>query len=352
MPAVRSLFDVDLLHSPDYSHWLPEHFPFAPPGCCSQRDSCAKMGMKNTAQAFASELANRFENGQGSTSPSRKDTLTQKRNRRVESLMRTPEPKQKHVFHYNTPDVKKPADNYTPPRGLRSSLLANDKDIELALQQESVDLLSLALLRSHYCTCGHPLHAAVQRGNLKAVELLLKHDMSNIDDTCGGLRPLHLAVKASADTGNQIFETLLQYKANPNFLEGDDTSLNCPLLHATSRGRSGLVRMLLQHGADSDFQGSDGSTALHIACKQLTLHKKVMSIMFLECIQCLLTSDADPHKIDDKGHVPGDYLEEWNHKDILLRAGFLRHKRTVALVSRNSFNSMPLETFNLIALFV
>jgi len=180
----------------------------------------------------------------------------------------------------------------------------------------------------------------------------LKHDTTSIDDNCGGRRPLHLAVKACAQTGHQIVEKLLQYKANPNYVEGDDISLNCPLHDATWRGRLGLVRMLLHHGADSDFQGSDGSTALHVACKQLTLHKEVMSFMFLDCIKCLLASDADPCKIDEKGHVPGDYLEEWNHKEIMLKAKYLWHKKTMALVSRTYFNWVLPETVKLVAMFL
>jgi len=344
MPAVRYMFDAELPHLPDYSNWLPMCFPFAPPGGCSQEG--------RTAEVFTSKLPNRFEHSQKSNSQSGHGTLSRNGNSRVESLLRTPEPKPKGVFRYNSPDVKHLADKYTPPRGLQTSLMENDNDIEVALQQDSVDLLSLALCRSHHCACSHPLHAAVQRGNPGAVELLLKHDMSSIDDTCGGRRPLHLAVRARADACDQIVATLLQYKANPNCLEADDISLNCPLHDATWRGHSGLVKMLLHHGADSDFQGPDASTALHIACKQLTLHKEVMSIVFLDCIKCLLASGADPRKIDEKGHIPGDYLEDWKHKGIMLRAQYLWHRRTIALVSRTSFDWVLPETFKLIALFL
>jgi len=86
-----------------------------------------------------------------------------------ESLLQTPERKQHFEFPCITPEVVRQSFVRSPLSGPRSLRLAIDIDIEAALQQGSVSLLSLALLRSHCCGCDHSLHEAVQRGNVKAV---------------------------------------------------------------------------------------------------------------------------------------------------------------------------------------
>jgi len=213
-------------------------------------------------------------------------------------------------------------------------------DIEEALQQGSVSLLSFALLRSHCCWCDHSLHEATLQSHIKAVELILKHDASNIDHHCRGFRPLHLAIAAcmvDGDAGYQIAKLLLEFNSNPNYVDGDDVSLSSPLHNAVRRGCTGLVSMLLQSGARPNFQGADLSTALHIACKQATLFKEVMHNTHFVSVGLLLCSQADPNIIDDKGHVPGCYVQDCKLTKLLFRAQRHWRYKTLILVA-HSFN--------------
>lgn len=62
------------------------------------------------------------------------------------------------------------------------------------------------------------------------------------------------AVKAALDAG-----------ADANATKNDD---GIPVLHL-AMGHSGIVKMLLDHGADPDIRDNDGNCALHTACGEI-----------------------------------------------------------------------------------
>jgi len=146
------------------------------------------------------------------------------------------------------------------------------------------------------------------------------------------------------DAGYQIAKKLLEYRSNPNHVDGDYPSRGCPLHDATRLGCIGLVGILLQFGADPNFQGADCSTALHIACKQATLHKEVMHDTFFASVKQLLACQADPNMIDGKGILPGCYLEDCKAIKLMLRAQRHWHSKALALVCHSFHCSNDLKT--------
>lgn len=370
-----TLFTAPLPQVPDYGRWSLERFPTQQPELCLQKPLAECKGFWSMPPAIPSEPSQVWTPQSQLPEFSLSKALTESSGiwtmpppdipseppqlRRLDRMLRspkskrivdtgshywdvlqTPESKKGVEFQYATPEVERQQLSHSTPLGPQKLRSAIDIDIEAALQQGSVWLLSLALLRSHCCSCDHSLHEAVQRNNFKAVELILVNDASTIDHHCKGCRPLHLAISASmveCDTGYQIAKKLLEHNSSPNYVDGDDVSRGCPLHDATRRGCIGLASMLLQFGAEPNFQGPDLSTALHIGCKQVTLYKDVMHDTYVSSLKRLLASQADPNIIDNKGHFPGCYLEDFRSIELMRRAQLHWHKKTMALVC-HSFN--------------
>lgn len=75
-----------------------------------------------------------------------------------------------------------------------------------------------------------------------------------------GRTPIEVAVDSRA---NACVHVLMIRGADPDVLSRD--SGLSPLHRAAWNGHDGIVRMLLQHGADVNLKSRDGSTALHYA---------------------------------------------------------------------------------------
>lgn len=104
--------------------------------------------------------------------------------------------------------------------------------------------------------CGDTLlHAAVEGGNMRAVELLLERGVDPDLRDPAGFTPLFFAVRFP-----DIVEMLIKGGADPNARNDEDET---PLMHSSCRPES--VRLLLAAGADVDAVDADGWTALHNA---------------------------------------------------------------------------------------
>jgi ankyrin repeat protein len=110
-----------------------------------------------------------------------------------------------------------------------------------------------------------PLHLACYFGHPEAVLWLLERGVPLEPEGPGGLRPIHSAV-ASPDEGAALESTraLLARGANLHTLQRGGYSA----LHgAAQRGSLGLVRLLLEHGAQADLRTDAGFSAEDLARK-------------------------------------------------------------------------------------
>jgi len=195
----------------------------------------------------------------------------------------------------------------TPPSGPEFLLCTVDEDIEAALAQGSASLLQLALTCSHSCTRPHCVHEAVKRQNLRALEFLLNFGTRDMDDQCGGLRPLHVALQVCAtegDAGFAMVDMLLRNGARPEYCEGDmfcGDMQEGPLHDVARRGCAASVALLLKHGADPNALDAAGNTPLHALCRQAAPWSSSFSD---HVISQLLHAGACPSIANSAGHTP------------------------------------------------
>jgi hypothetical protein len=105
----------------------------------------------------------------------------------------------------------------------------------------------------------------------------------------GEVRPIFGAV-----SGGDVNELARLMDANPHLMEArnPDSYRQTPLMMAAKRGHVGVVRLLVERGADVNAAGPFGSTALHFAAEGG--HGEMVSI--------LLNHGADPSRRD---HLAG-----------------------------------------------
>ncbi len=154
-----------------------------------------------------------------------------------------------------------------------------------------------------------PLMAAVATGNKAAVTTLLNLNANpNVIHPVSGLSALLISIM---NNNIELVEILLQHKANPNIVLNYNHDIHVPgnftLLTFQDTYKSPLiVHMLLEYGADSNYQSTYGYP-LHVAA-------------FLGCIQCveiLLKFNADPNVNSSLGMTPLDYSVLGKHISIV-----------------------------------
>ncbi|KAH4116474.1 hypothetical protein HBI81_022200 [Parastagonospora nodorum] len=190
-----------------------------------------------------------------------------------------------------------------------------------------------------------PLHKAAYCGSVETVRVLLQNG-ANINDQGGAGQgtPLHIAAynndlalgKALLDfgastterdqqlgtvlmtvvkTGHESFvKLLLDSGADANFPGnsslGWSLALECsalkhrrncsPMHYACWHDHTGIVELLLQHGAKPNYDTPDGVTPLHSAC--WIENERIVAL--------LLDADATPDSRDAAGHTPLDICRE------------------------------------------
>jgi ankyrin repeat protein len=220
-----------------------------------------------------------------------------------------------------TPKAKKEIIS-TPPSGPAMLQRRLRDDIEAALCRKSLPLLSLALLRSHCCSADHCVHEAVKRQHVKALQFLLQHSscLSQVDDHCNAMRPLHTAILHSMSkdgAGFQMAEVLLSFGASANYYRGDDPSLGAPLHVAAKRGNVAMVALLLAHGADPNAHDANGQTPLHMSCRRMGFQSDGVGD---QVARLLLSHGANPVRVDALGLSPSDCAHTAGMRQLLRQA--------------------------------
>lgn len=169
-----------------------------------------------------------------------------------------------------TPRLPRGRREESPPAAPRPYNQWPKEEVEEAIAAGCVPLLTVAISWRHKCGPTHPVHEAVSRKHLRALECLLANGCAP-DDYCCGQRPLTLAVHscmAEGDAGYQAIQLLLRFGARPGRLPGD---LGRGPLHEAVARRSGgaAAALLLAAGADANEVDSTGDTALHILLKAM-----------------------------------------------------------------------------------
>mmetsp|Transcript_91109 Transcript_91109/g.175391 ORF Transcript_91109/g.175391 Transcript_91109/m.175391 type:complete len:328 (+) Transcript_91109:80-1063(+) len=229
-----------------------------------------------------------------------------------------------------TPEVKKQS-HMTPPSCPGAFQKKVQDDIEAALNKRSSTLLSLALLRGNGCGDSHGIFEAVRRQHLKALEFLLQSSGNGeVDRHCCGRRPLHLAIQvcaAEGDSGHQMAETLLHHGATPNFMAGDDPSVDAPLLDSTKRSSEAAVALLLTYGGDPCSTDAAGFSPLHVVCRQLGFQHEAQERLIR---LLLLQHGACPVQVDKLEHMPRQYLRNRSSAwDLLKKSERIWHRRII-----------------------
>lgn len=236
----------------------------------------------------------------------------------------------------DTPEAKKRS-VATPPSGPTLLHRRLQNEIEAALVQGSVSLLSLALSRSHGCGEDHCVFEAVRCHHAGALELLLQRGPAqDVDRHCSGRRPLHLAVQTTlseGDTGYAMAELLLRHSSRPGRCPGDSLALDAPLIAAAKRGCVPAVSLLLRYAGDPNSCDVYGSSLLHVVCRQAPY---LCGPLHMEVVCLLLRYGACPCATDALGLTPAQYTLDVGLRQLLAAAGRCWNRRSLLLTLARS----------------
>ncbi|XP_033738388.1 LOW QUALITY PROTEIN: KN motif and ankyrin repeat domain-containing protein 1-like [Pecten maximus] len=151
------------------------------------------------------------------------------------------------------------------------------------------------------------IHYAVSHCNFEIVNLLLDTGKVDLDkQNKAGYTPTMLATLAYPQTERQqevVHRLFTMGNINARASKDGQTAL----MLAVSQGRTEMVKLLLQNGANVNAQDNEGSTAMMVGCEH----------GYTEIVKLLMAqADYDPSLADNDGSTPLSISMEAGHKDI------------------------------------
>ena len=139
-------------------------------------------------------------------------------------------------------------------------------------------LVSALLGATASSTLAEPIHDAAVRGDAGTIRQLLAEGtpVDQFDTTDPYGRQTTALFRATMAGRTEIVELLLDAGADPTLLASDGQSVLHPLQVAAKAGRTDILQMFLDHGADPNAPGRH-SAALHVAL----VSRKPQSVQFL-----------------------------------------------------------------------
>ncbi|KAF3912464.1 Ankyrin-3 [Dactylellina cionopaga] len=143
-----------------------------------------------------------------------------------------------------------------------------------------------------------PLYLSIARGLPAMVKFYLNEAKCPVEDIgAGGMSPLYFALTLKTpDQG--IIKTLLQHGANVEALSSEGGK---PLHKAVSIGNEHIVQLLLDHNANPNGRNRDGKTPLHSAAMLKNTDSRT------DIVTLLLNRGADVKAVDGKDKTPLHY---------------------------------------------
>ena len=105
------------------------------------------------------------------------------------------------------------------------------------------------------------LYLAAQEGHAEVCAMLLRHNADSCKTNDDAWRPLHIA----AQNGHLDTVKLLTDIKQRDVIDAKTSTGVTPLYLAVQEGRSEVVRLLMERGANPDVETSEGVTAIHVA---------------------------------------------------------------------------------------
>lgn len=191
------------------------------------------------------------------------------------------------------------------------------------------------------------LHAAIARGNLDAIALLVKYDAELSDTDADGATPLDAAYRSHFPQAIRLLSDagapFRLIGADPRyFMDEDDTAnyqarINNALIVAVHKGSADDVKRALQLGADAnavEYRPGDARySALHLAIARCDADK----------VNVLLDGGANVHAVSGRGETSMDMLWWVGAKDLLGTTWHDIYKTLDARGGRTLFSRRPEE---------
>jgi hypothetical protein len=181
----------------------------------------------------------------------------------------------------------------------------------MAVEEQSVQLLRVALKWCHPCPGEHSLHEAARQANVPALRLLLQNK-ADPNARCrwmerGCERPLQIVTSCPKFFGcpgrSEAVELLLRAGASPTSARSD-AEANTPLHDAVLRNDLEVVSLLLQFAADPNAVNASYETPLGYAIR---LGSAVADFVSTEppvaIVEALLRGGASPFTVDVRGSI-------------------------------------------------
>ncbi|XP_021373443.1 uncharacterized protein LOC110463285 isoform X2 [Mizuhopecten yessoensis] len=151
------------------------------------------------------------------------------------------------------------------------------------------------------------IHYAVSHCNFEIVNLLLDTGKVDLDkQNKAGYTPTMLATLAYTQTERQqevVHRLFTMGDINARASKDGQTAL----MLAVSQGRTEMVKLLLENGANVNAQDNEGSTSMMVGCEH----------GYTEIVKLLMSQpDYDPALADNDGSTPLSIAMEAGHKDI------------------------------------